>query len=118
MPHVLSCLVVLDPNSGGPFLAAIVRPANISAQHILGPLEPLKANYSCSGWLGPPALDAAPSEGVHLLPCDSRFLFLGSTLAGDSVPWVRHLSIEFVRVQPSDYVPSFAAERNSLFALP
>jgi hypothetical protein len=49
MPDQLDGLIVLDADGVEPFLAPVVRQAQVARQHVLGALEPVEADDGSSG---------------------------------------------------------------------
>src|SRR5262245_39866890 len=109
---------MLDPNGVRPFLASVVCPPDVASQHVLGPLQPLKANDGCRSSLRFIRFNAAPRKSVDLLPGHGRLLGFRSALACNAVPWVGDFAIELLRVEPVNDLPGSAAEGHDLLSLP
>src|SRR5262245_4172111 len=118
MPDQRLVLMVLDAYGVWPILAAIVGPSQKTGHHILGPLQPLKADHCDGRGFGPAFLNAAPRKFIDLLAGDRVLLGLGAALEGEVVPGVRVFLIEQLRVQPTHDTPGLATEADHFLALP
>ena len=118
MPDDGAGLVVLDLDRARPVLAAVIRPSQISGQDVFRPLQPFEADHCRCGSLGLAMLNAAPREGIDLIPRDRGFGPFRSALLGDAFPGVRNIPVELMWMQAVNDAPCPPAQSNGLLALP
>src|SRR6516164_9341023 len=62
-------------------------------------------------------LDCGPSKFVDILPRNRWLCLLHAAPLGDALPWVWHVAIELIRIEPMHHAPRPPAEHHELFAL-
>src|SRR5690349_11006759 len=118
MPDHCPGLVVNDAQGMGKIGWAVIRPGEIAADDVLGPLKPFEADHRRGCRLGAPRLDCTPSKFIDLLPCRGRLRLQGSTLLRHPLPGVRDRLVEQLRIKTVDNSPCMPADRYYFFALP
>jgi len=68
MPNHRPGFVAKDFERGRVFGAAVVGPAEITRQHVFGPLQPFKTNHGSGGSLGVARLYRAMRERINIVP--------------------------------------------------
>src|SRR5205814_785915 len=118
VPDQCLVFVVLDAYSVRPLLAAIVRPGQKAGYHVLGPLQPFKADDGDCRRFWPTFVDAAPREFVDLLASNGVLFALSAALEREVVPGIRMLFVKQIRMESPHDAPDLAAEPDHFLALP
>src|ERR1700730_3601357 len=100
-------LVMLDPDDVRRLRVAVIRPFNVTGNHVLRTLQPLETDHRYRRGFDFTRVDATVRELIDLIASDGRLDLLHARLHGHPNPRIGYVLVELRRIKPLNNFPSF-----------